>query len=128
MDEDIIEKYAYLLYTNLAIASPKRTRNMARNITMKEYSDRWIITISNGVPYAWYVNYNWGTRKNKFGKVEINAYGKDGITKTRKNWKTQEEYNKTSLHKERENYKWVERTIEETMRSLQGRGVVNNEL
>lgn len=104
--DDLAGKYAYLLYTNLIQASPKRTRNMARNITIKELSDRYIITISNGVPYARYVNYNWGNR--------------DGRSKR--------EYMRKGLHKERENYKWVERVMESTLQSLQGKGVVTNEI
>lgn len=106
MDEETISKYAYLLYTNLVQASPKRTRNMARNITIKEYNDRYIITISNGVPYARYVNYNWGNRDDR----------------------SKREYIRKGLHKERENYKWVEKTMENTLISLHGRGVVSNEI
>ena len=104
--EDITRKYAQLLFTNLVQASPKRTRNMARNITLREYEDRYIITISNGVPYARYVNYNWGNRSAESKK----------------------QYNAKGLHKERENYKWIERVLETTLASLQGKGVVNNEL
>ena len=46
--------YANLLYANLVSASPKATYNMANNITFQELNDRYIITISRGVPYARY--------------------------------------------------------------------------
>ena len=106
MYDELASKYANLLYANLIQASPKRTRNMARNITFREYDDRYIITISSGVPYARYVNYNWGNRSDE----------------SKKN------YNKKGLHKERENYKWVERVIEATMSSLNGKGVIQSGL
>lgn len=94
-----VSNLAYLLLSNLIASSPKRTRALADNITMKELEDRYVITISNGVPYARNTNYNWGNRTGK-SKADYEARG---------------------LHKEKENYLWVERTIEQTMSSIVGR-------
>lgn len=98
--------YANLLYANLVSASPKATFNMANNITLEELEDRYIITISKGVPYARYTTENWGKR--------------DARSKA--------EYEQKGLHKERENYRWVERTIEQTFASMFGKENVTNEL
>lgn len=98
--------YAYLLHANLIVASPKATRNMANNITLQELEDRYIITIANGVPYARYTNENWGKRSAK----------------------SKSDYENKGLHKERENYRWVERTIEQTLTSMVGKDGVTNEL
>lgn len=97
---------ANMLYANLVVTSPKATRNMASNITLEDLGDRYVITISKGVPYARPVNYNWGNR--------------DEASKVR--------YNEKGLHKERDNYKWVERTIEHTFTAMYGKGSVKNEL
>ena len=104
MDE--VSQLANMLYANLLATSPKKTRNMASNITMEELSDRYIITISRGVPYARNVNYNWGNRSER----------------------SKSKYSNKGLHKERDNYKWVERTIEHTFASMYGKGSVSNEL
>ena len=104
MDDTAI--YANLLYANLVSASPKATYNMANNITLEELEDRYIITISKGVPYARYTTENWGKRSSK-SKAEYEAKG---------------------LHKERENYRWIEKTIEQTFTSMIGKESVINEL
>lgn len=98
--------YASLLYANLVSASPKATFNMANNITLEEFEDRYVITVSKGVPYARYTTENWGKRDSK-SKANYEARG---------------------LHKEKDNYRWVERTIEQTMASMVGKDGVTNEL
>lgn len=98
--------YANLLYANLVSVSPKATFNMANNITLEEFEDRYIITIAKSVPYARYTTENWGNRSAR-SKAEYEAKG---------------------LHKERDNYRWVERTIEQTLASMIGNGGVNSEL
>jgi hypothetical protein len=98
--------YANLLYANLAVASPKATLNMVNNITLEEFEDRYVITIAKGVPYARYTTENWGKR--------------DGRSKA--------QYEKKGLHKEKDNYRWVERTIEQTFSSMVGKDSVINEL
>ena len=98
--------YANLLYANLVSASPKATFNMANNITFKELPDRYIITIASGVPYARYTTENWGRRSSR----------------------SKSEYEKKGLHKEKDNYRWVERTIEQTLTSIVGKDGVSNEL
>lgn len=105
-DDVDVTLYANLLYANLLISAPKATRNLANNITFEEFEDRYVITISNGVPYARYTNENWGKR--------------DGKSKTN--------YEKRGLHKEKDNYRWVERTIQQTFASLVGEDGVINEL
>lgn len=98
--------YANLLYANLVSASPKATYNMANNITFQELNDRYIITISRGVHYARYTTENWGKRSAR----------------------SKNEYEKKGLHKEKDNYRWVERTIEQTLASIVGEDGVRNEL
>ena len=98
--------YASLLYANLVSASPKATYNMANNITLEELEDRYIITISKGVPYARYTTENWGKRSAR----------------------SKQNYEEKGLHKEKENYRWVERTIEQTLSSMVGKDGVINEL
>ena len=100
---------AHLLYANLVSACPQDTGNMKSNITIKELDDRFIITISDGVDYARYVNYNWGNR---------NKSNQDKYKQKRKN----------KPQKERQNYMWVERTIQQTASSLAGKEGVKNEL
>ena len=103
---DNVGIYAYLLHANLVSASPKATYNMANNITLEELEDRYIITISEGVPYARYTNENWGKRSNR-SKIK---------------------YEEKGLHKEKDNYRWVERTIEQTFTSMVGKDSVESEL
>lgn len=98
--------YANLLYANLVSASPKATFNMANNISFDELPDRYIITISKGVPYARYTNENWGNRSAR----------------------SKAQYEEKGLHKEKDNYRWVERTIEQTLASMVGKDGVSNEL
>lgn len=101
-----IEQYVNLLLANLTAQSPAQTGNMCNNITLEEFEDRYEIVISKGVPYAYYVNYNWGNRDDESKK-----------------W-----YEARGLHKERENYQWVERVIQSTSATLVGEGSVNSEL
>lgn len=106
--------FANLLYGNLVSACPVDTGNMKANIELKELDDRFIITISHatnskGVNYARYVNYNWGNRKPS---------NQESYQKRRKN----------KPQKERQNYMWVERTIQRTAGSLVGEEGVINEL
>lgn len=103
---DDIGAYANLLYANLVSASPKATYNMANNITLEELSDRYVITIAKGVEYARYTTENWGRRSSR----------------------SKAEYEKKGLHKEKDNYRWVERTIEQTFTSMVGKDGVSNEL
>lgn len=103
---DDIGVYANLLYANLVSASPKATYNMANNITLEELSDRYVITIAKGVDYARYTTENWGRRSSS----------------------SKAEYEKKGLHKEKDNYRWVERTIEQTFTSMVGKDGVSNEL
>lgn len=108
MDNEV-SKFVNLLYGNLLASCPVLTGNMKSNIEFKELEDRYIITISSGVPYARYVNYNWGNRTKK----------------------SQESYmlrRKNKPQKEKANYKWVERTIQRTASSLIGEGSVKVEL
>jgi hypothetical protein len=98
--------YANLLYANLLSASPKATFNMANNITLEELEDRYVITIAKGVPYARYTTENWGRRSAR----------------------SKAQYEKKRLHKEKDNYRWVERTIEQTFASMFGKESVTNEL
>lgn len=106
--------FANLLYGNLISACPVDTGNMKANIELKELDDRFIITISNatndrGVNYAKYVNYNWGTR----GKSAQQNY---------------QQKRKNKPQKERQNYMWVEKTIQRTAGGLVGEEGVINEL
>ena len=101
--------FANMLYANLVSACPQDTGNMKSNITIKELEDRFIITISEGVDYARYVNYNWGNRKKS---------SQDIYKRKRKN----------KPQKERQNYMWVERTIQQTASSLAGKEGVRDEL
>ena len=106
--------FANLLYGNLVSACPVDTGNMKANIELKELEDRFIITISHatnskGVNYARYVNYNWGNRKSS---------SQESYQQRRKN----------KPQKERQNYMWVEKTIERTAGSLVGEEGVINEL
>lgn len=103
---DDIGVYANLLYANLVSASPKATFNMANNITLEELEDRYVITIAKGVPYARYTTENWGKRSGR----------------------SKAKYEEKGLHKEKDNYKWVERTIEQTFTSMAGKESVINEL
>lgn len=98
--------YVNLLYANLAVASPKATLNMVNNITLEEFEDRYVITIAKGVPYARYTTENWGKRDSK----------------------SKAQYEEKGLHKEKDNYRWVERTIEQTFASMVGKDSVINEL
>jgi hypothetical protein len=98
------EQFANLLLANLIQASPKRTGNMARNIKMTTNPNYYRITIAKGVPYARAVNYNWARRDDESKKS----------------------YEERGLHKEKENYMWVERVIKATANSMGG--VVRNEL
>lgn len=105
---------ANLIYANLISACPVDTGNMKNNITIQELEDRFIITVSNavndrGVNYARYVNYNWGNRSSK---------SQDRYKNRRKN----------RPQKERRNYMWVERTIQQTTNAIVGEGSVINEL
>lgn len=106
--------FANLLYGNLVSACPVDTGNMKANIELKELEDRFIITISHatnaqGVNYARYVNYNWGNRE---------GYSRQSYRKKREN----------KPQKERQNYMWVEKTIQRTAGSLVGEEGVTNEL
>ncbi len=106
--------FANLLYGNLLSACPVDTGNMKANITFQELEDRYIITISNatnsyGVNYARYVNYNWGNR-------------------TPSNQKNYEKRRKNKPQKEKQNYMWIEKTIQRTANSLVGKDGVINEL
>lgn len=103
---DDIGVYANLLYANLVSASPKETHNMANNITLEELPDRYIITVSKGVHYARYTTENWGRRSSR----------------------SKSQYEEKGLHKEKDNYRWVERTIEQTLASMVGKDGVSNEL
>lgn len=103
---DDVGVYVNLLYANLVSASPKATYNMANNITLEELQDRYIITVAKGVPYARYTTENWGKRSSK----------------------SKNEYEAKGLHKEKDNYRWVERTIEQTFSSIFGEGGITNEL
>lgn len=103
---DDIGVYANLLYANLVSASPKATHNMANNITLEELPDRYIITVSKGVHYARYTTENWGRRSSR----------------------SKSQYEEKGLHKEKDNYRWVERTIEQTLASMVGKDGVSNEL
>lgn len=103
---DDIGVYANLLYANLVSASPKATHNMANNITLEELPDRYIITVSKGVHYARYTTENWGRRSAR----------------------SKSQYEEKGLHKEKDNYRWVERTIEQTLASMVGKDGVSNEL
>ena len=106
--------FANLLYANLVSACPVDTGNMKSNIEFKELEDRFIITISHatnsqGVNYARYVNYNWGNRKPS---------SQESYQQRRKN----------KPQKERQNYMWIEKTIQRTANSLVGEEGVINEL
>lgn len=106
--------FANLLYGNLVSACPVDTGNMKANIELKELEDRFIITISHatnskGVNYARYVNYNWGNRRPS---------SQESYQQRRKN----------KPQKERQNYMWVEKTIERTAGILVGEEGVINEL
>lgn len=112
--ENDVGVFANLLYGNLISACPVDTGNMKANITFEELEDRYIITISNatnarGVNYARYVNYNWGNR---------NKNSKDNYANKRKN----------KPQKEKQNYMWVEKTIQRTASSIAGEEGVKNEL
>lgn len=93
--------YANMLYSNLRKLAPRDTGNMMRNIEFRELPDRYVIIISTGVPYARYVNENWGKRS----KASQTSYMK------RK---------RPVEQKEKRNYHWVERTIESTSRAMFG--------
>lgn len=108
MDKEI-SNFANLLYGNLLASCPVASGNMKSNIEFKELEDRYIITISSGVPYARYVNYNWGNR-------------------TKKSQESYKNRRKNRPQKERQNYKWVEKTIQRTASSLIGEGSVKNGL
>jgi hypothetical protein len=101
-----IEQLVNLLVANLKAQAPKDSGNMADNIIPKEFDDRWEIRIAAGVPYSYYVNYNWGNRDAK----------------------SKQEYEAKGLHKEKENYQWVERCIQATSETLVGKGSVNSGL
>ena len=106
--------FANFLYGNLVSACPVDTGNMKANIELKELEDRYIITISyatndRGVNYARYVNYNWGNRNKN-------------------NQQNYQQRRKNKPQKERQNYMWIEKTIERTASSLVGEDGVINEL
>lgn len=113
MDEtNEISNFANNLYANLKAVCPKDTGKMRNSITIEDLGDRYLITVSeavnkDGINYSAYVNYNWGARSNR---------------------KKQKYIKKGTRHKERDNYKWVERTIEHTWVSMYGKGSVSNEL
>lgn len=98
---DNVTRIASLLYGNLLSACPIDTGNMKSNITIDRIENGYKITISNGVDYARYVNYNWGNRT----KASQKSY-----TQRRKN----------RPQKEKANYLWVERTINQTLKSAIG--------
>lgn len=106
--------FANMLYANLLSACPVDTGNMKANITFQELEDRYIITISNatnsrGVNYARYVNYNWGNRKPS-------------------SQQSYENRRKNKPQKEKQNYLWVEKTIQRTASVIAGEDGVINEL
>jgi hypothetical protein len=101
-----IEELVNLLVANLKAQAPKNSGNMADNITLEEFEDRYEIVISKGVPYAYYVNYNWGNRDAQ----------------------SKQQYEAKGLHKEKENYQWVERCIQATSETLIGKGSVKSGL
>lgn len=97
-----IEDLVNLLLANLIASAPKHTGNMARNIQLEELENEYVITIASGVPYSYYVNYNWGNRDAK----------------------SKREYEERNLHKEKENYQWVEKVLQSTSETLVGKGSV----
>lgn len=101
-----IENLVNLLVANLKAQAPKLSGNMHDNIIYKEFDDRYEIRIAAGVPYSYYVNYNWGNR--------------DAESKRK--------YEEKGLHKERENYQWVEKCIKSTSETLAGKGNVNGKI
>ena len=101
-----IENLVNLLVANLKAQAPKDSGKMADNITLDGFEDRYEIVISKGVPYSYYVNYNWGNRDDK----------------------SKQSYEERGLHKERENYEWVERCIKATSETAAGKGSVNGDL
>ena len=106
--------FANMLYANLLSACPVDTGNMKANITFQELEDRYIITISNatnsqGVNYARYVNYNWGNR----------------TPSSQSNYQNRR---KNKPQKEKQNYLWVEKTIQRTAGVIVGKDGVINEL
>jgi hypothetical protein len=89
------------------LESRKYGRFLASNgLVYKEFDDRYEIRIAAGVPYSYYVNYNWGNRDDK----------------------SKQSYNERGLHKEKENYQWVERCIQATSETAVGKGSVNSDL
>ena len=98
------EQFVNLLFANLVQACPKKTGNLARQIRLMTTPSYYKIVISEGVPNARAVNYNWARRDEE----------------NRKN------YEQRGLHKEKDNYRWVERIINTTAMSTGG--VVKNEL
>lgn len=112
--ENDVGVFANMLYANLLSACPVDTGNMKANITFQELEDRYIITISNatnskGVNYARYVNYNWGNRKPS-------------------SQQSYENRRKNKPQKEKQNYLWVEKTIQRTAGVIAGKDGVINEL
>lgn len=100
----IEEQFAVLLLSNLRQACPRRTGNLVKGIRMWNNDDYYRIVIAEGVPYARAVNYNWARRDEESKK----------------------RYNERGLHKERDNYMWVENVIKSTAQTMGGR--VINEL
>lgn len=107
-EKDIVE-FANTLYNNLKSRAPRRTHNLVSNITYQDLGDRIIITISKGVPYARAVNYNWGRRTRASQRRYMNA-------------------RKDKPQREKNNYLWVERTIQSTANNFFGKERVVNEL
>ena len=112
--ENDASTFANMLYGNLLSACPVDTGNMKANITFVELEDRYIITISNatnskGENYARYVNYNWGNR----------------TPSSQSNYQNRR---KNKPQKEKQNYLWVEKTIQRTASVIAGKDGVINEL
>ena len=112
--ENDASTFANMLYGNLLSACPVDTGNMKANITFEELEDRYIITISNatnskGENYVRYVNYNWGNR----------------TPSSQSNYQNRR---KNKPQKEKQNYLWVEKTIQRTASVIAGKDGVINEL
>lgn len=59
MDDLVSRDFYYVLYTTLLANAPVLTGNMVENITLEDYGDYWLITVSgprDGYDYARKVN------------------------------------------------------------------------
>jgi hypothetical protein len=76
----IKENFAQLLYANLQGSSPVDTGNMKGRITFTKYGpDTFEITVSPGVPYAYWTNVKKNGPKQRYNYLWINRSVKNTL-------------------------------------------------